>query len=639
MKRLRHFIILPFIFLLSACTFSLAEDIKPPAGSEMLPPVETQPEAVSAPVFPIVAPDPNLGAPIFAEKCAPCHGSSGMGDGPQSAGLSVPVAPIGDPQLARQRTPSDWFNIVTKGNLERFMPPFSSLNDRQRWDVVAYAFSLSENASLINEGEALYQANCASCHGAQGKGDGPMASGLSAPLADFSDQEFMAVKSATNLTDAVRQGVGEAMPAFADQFTDDQYWALAAFVRSLGYAQAGGGEPTQPDQDASIPTQEATSSEGDSAQPAQEAQSENTVGNVKVSVLDDTGSLLGTEIPVTLYAFDSMEFVYSTTLTTNQEGFAIFDNVDMPSGRAFLSSVDFQDVVYGSDIGTPVNPDEPVDLSITVYETTTDISQLVVDRLHIFFDFSVPDTVQVVELYIMRNLTNQTIVGPEKDGPVVHFHLPDSAANLQFQDGEIGGRYQQTEDGFADTMPIHPGDEYQVVFAYDMPYNRRLEFSQTQDLAVSSAIILAPDGIKMRGDNLTDSGLRDVQGTNYRMYSINTLPANSEITLEVSGSPKSTSASSLPDTHTSLIIGLGALGIALVIAGVWLYRRDRSSRSEEDIEDEFEDESEDVETPEQIMDAIIALDDLYKAGELPETAYQERRSLLKKKLEDALSVD
>ena len=36
--------------------------------------------------------------------------------------------------------------------------------------------------------------------------------------------------------------------------------------------------------------------------------------------------------------------------------------------------------------------------------------------------------------------------------------------------------------------------------------------------------------------------------------------------------------------------------------------------------------------PDTLMDAIIALDDLYKAGELPEAAYQQRRAELKEKL-------
>jgi cytochrome c1 len=29
------------------------------------------------------------------------------------------------------------------GNIENFMPPFASLSDQERWDVVAYALSLS----------------------------------------------------------------------------------------------------------------------------------------------------------------------------------------------------------------------------------------------------------------------------------------------------------------------------------------------------------------------------------------------------------------------------------------------------------------------------------------------------------------
>ena len=38
------------------------------------------------------------------------------------------------------------------------------------------------------------------------------------------------------------------------------------------------------------------------------------------------------------------------------------------------------------------------------------------------------------------------------------------------------------------------------------------------------------------------------------------------------------------------------------------------------------------ETAESILDAIVALDDLYQAGELPEEAYKERRAELKDRL-------
>jgi hypothetical protein len=44
----------------------------------------------------------------------------------------------------------------------------------------------------------------------------------------------------------------------------------------------------------------------------------------------------------------------------------------------------------------------------------------------------------------------------------------------------------------------------------------------------------------------------------------------------------------------------------------------------------------DSESAESLMDAIIALDDLYRSGQLPEEAYQQRRAELKAKLKELL---
>ncbi|HEX9012582.1 MAG TPA: c-type cytochrome, partial [Anaerolineaceae bacterium] len=70
---------LSIVIFLAGC--SLAEDVTPPPGYQE---PTAAPQAVSAAVtLPQIAPDPANGASIFAEKCAPCHGSAGMGDGPQ----------------------------------------------------------------------------------------------------------------------------------------------------------------------------------------------------------------------------------------------------------------------------------------------------------------------------------------------------------------------------------------------------------------------------------------------------------------------------------------------------------------------------------------------------------------------------
>jgi mono/diheme cytochrome c family protein len=104
--------------------------------------------------------------------------------------------------------------MVTQGNLERFMPPFASLSDRQRWDVVAYALSLRASPTLVEQGADLYQAKCSSCHGDKGQGDGPQAAELSVKPTDFTSQELMAQKSAAELFQAISQGAAPAMPAW-----------------------------------------------------------------------------------------------------------------------------------------------------------------------------------------------------------------------------------------------------------------------------------------------------------------------------------------------------------------------------------------------------------------------------------------
>jgi flagellar biosynthesis/type III secretory pathway M-ring protein FliF/YscJ len=80
--------------------------------------------------------------------------------------------------------------------------------------------------------------------------------------------------------------------------------------------------------------------------------------------------------------------------------------------------------------------------------------------------------------------------------------------------------------------------------------------------------------------------------------------------------------------NKTLLIGIGIFGLVLILAGVWMFMRDHRKSGEEDDEDE-DDEFED---PESLMDAIIALDDLHRAGKIPDESYQQRRNELKEAL-------
>lgn len=91
------------------------------------------------------------------------------------------------------------------------------------------------SASVAAEARPLYERHCASCHGPEGRGDGPSAAGLRPPPADFvvhvghhREGEFFWL---------ITHGVPRtAMPAFQSVLTDEERWLLARYVRELGFA-------------------------------------------------------------------------------------------------------------------------------------------------------------------------------------------------------------------------------------------------------------------------------------------------------------------------------------------------------------------------------------------------------------------
>lgn len=631
---IRFLFLFVLALLLSACSFSLAEDITPPPGSNVQPSMPTQP-VLTGGLFPLASPNPLEGAPIYAEKCAPCHGPTGLGDGPQAAQLPNPAPPLGSADLARQSTPAGWYTIITQGNLERFMPPFNSLTEGQRWDVVAYLYTLSSPPGTVAEGEQLYQENCANCHGIGGQGDGPQAGELSATLTDFTDQERMATVSEAELFEVISTGLEPDMPGFAGMLSEEQRWSLTAYLRSLTFASPGETAGLQETPSPGTPDQE------DSGTPLAAA-SEPEMGTVSGTVVNLSGGDLPEDLEVTLHAYDNMQETATRTSQVQPDGSYTFSDVELPTGRVYIVSVEFDQTRYGSDIAVVESGTTDLELTVPVYETTSEIASLAIDRLHIFFEFVEPDTLRVVEVLILSNLGNRTVVPASPGDPVFTFNIPEGAVNLQFEDGALGERYVEVPGGFGDTLPIRPGSgEHQVVFAYEMPYTRTLELSQPLTLPVNAVVILVPQqGPQVNSDLLVDEGTRPVEGVNYRMYSSSRLEAGSELSLSISGRPRASGSGFQTGSTSSLVIGLGAFGLALIATGTWLFKRSRAAgsdaaRDQDDLELPDDDIPDD---PEILMDAILALDDQYQAGDLPEEAYRQRRAELKARLK-ALMAD
>jgi putative copper export protein/mono/diheme cytochrome c family protein len=89
--------------------------------------------------------------------------------------------------------------------------------------------------TAIAQGAALYPEQCASCHGTEGRGDGPAAKGLPVPPADLTGGHLWG-HSDGELFWWLSQGIdaprgGLAMPGFAAELSDDQRWDLIDYLR------------------------------------------------------------------------------------------------------------------------------------------------------------------------------------------------------------------------------------------------------------------------------------------------------------------------------------------------------------------------------------------------------------------------
>lgn len=688
------FLLLFLVALLAGCTFTLAADVTPPPGWKPSP-VPPTPQVDR--LYPLTPPDPANGASIYQAKCAPCHGPEGKGNGSLVDRLPKQPPSFVDAERTANTAPAQWFLTVTQGKMDALMPAFTSLSEAERWDVVAYITSLRYSQAERQQGAALYQERCATCH-QQGGESSPLTWQNTAGLSDAALRQMLTQADDTN-------------HPTVEGLTPEEIPALLAYVRTLGTTQAvaSGATATPSAQPTATPgetatatlgaaatgtpaatptaapsaapgetaiatpstatagaptatlevttsatpsgetataapgavatgtpaaTPEATGEATQSATSPAEAQQERVT--IKGTVINGSGGEVPAGLKVTLYGLDhqTSQIVLQKETQTDANGEFVFENIPAPFNRAFFASVEYQGATYASDMAVASDQAE-LNLPVTIYDTTTDTSTLRADRLHIFLEFPQPGALRVIELYIISNDGNKTVVPPSPGEPLLRFALPQGATNLQFQNGALGGRFVTTEAGFGDTQPVPPGQgSHQVLFAYELPYTQKASVRHPVHLPIDAATLILPatSSLKVHSEMFISAGTQTIEGQSYQVFSSQALQPEQEIAFEISGSPTAATASST-SSRTGLAIGLGLFGLALIIVGIVLWRRPQVAQEIPEEETGSEEVPPDLaEDPEALMDAILALDDLYQQGKLSEKAYQTRRAELKARL-------
>ncbi|MCS7010281.1 MAG: c-type cytochrome [Anaerolineales bacterium] len=609
MKRANLLLLIFTILFLAGCSFSLAEDITPPPDYATPTPMPDIGE-----LHPAQPPSPAQGEALFAEKCAPCHGEQGLGNGPMAGNLPVAVPAIGLADISRKAIPADWYKIVSMGNLQRGMPPFLSLSPQERWNVIAYTLMLSMPVEEIETGKALFEANCATCHRTGGV----------AEKVNFTDQVYMSQMSNLALYQATARGKGQ-MPAFEGRLSEQEIWSIVSYLRSLSFdlnrptAQAATPEPMQ---ETPVPP-EATPTEV-----PEEATPSTTGLAVQGRVENRSNASLPQDLKVTLYLYDlsTNQIAERWEQTVASDGSFRFTDIRTFPSAGYWVEAEYQGVFYISPFaeydGSP-----SLDLSLPVYEVTKDWSSLKQEALHIFLDFSSPDLVRVEEFYVFYNLGTQAILLPTDGTSLPLIRLPADAASVQIAPSEESANFLPAQEGIA--LPP-TSDAFGVVVSFTLPYERNMTFSQPLVLPVSSVTLITAAGTRVKSDQLQDKGQQDFSGQTYQIYQANNLSAG-DLTFRLIAP----SRIQIPIGNVQpWLIGMGALGVVFILLGAFLFWRDRLNQPSEEESASSEDQSEDTEA---ILDAIIALDEQFRRGELERSVYEKRRAILKEQVREALS--
>ena len=579
------------------------------------------------PVLPAATPDGFAGLETYAERCANCHGATGAGDGELilQAGNQAPM-PF-DAAYIQQAMPSVMFQQITNGEAAVGMPPFgpassNPIDEPGRWNLVAAVFSLATPPEDVTAGQAVYEAQCAACHGDAGAGDGPDAATTDPVAGALNDPTFWFNRSNDTVYNDLTSG---DISAHSFQLAEEELRRAIDFSRTFSYAYADPAVLTAP-----IPA------------------------GVIIGTLDNgtTGEKLG-ETQVELRAF-TPEFEETLTLTTTTDvnGNFRFDVTDVAPNLIYIAGSSLDGLNFSSGANQFDRSNPTLEMPVTVYDKTSDAAGVNVAQLHVVFEFAA-ERVAVNQLYVVNNAANAVFVGPsgEPADGVFEVAVPEGAENLEFQ-RSFGSMqnflpatdFVQTARGWADPLPLRPGDgALTLLVRYELPYTSGMRIAHPIFYETATSTIILPDaGVSVTNTPWVEQPAQEFgQGETFLNYSGPGVPAGETISMVLEGRPNvvtdaSGAAVANRDQTTELLIGGGALLLAAV-GGVFLWRYWQGRRADE--EEAWADEvAADMTAPaapagaDDLLRAIAALDDAHEAGQVEEAVYQAQRAELKRQL-------
>jgi len=338
-------------------------------------------------------------------------------------------------------------------------------------------------------------------------------------------------------------------------------------------------------------------------------------------VVNASGGVIPQNTFLTLTIYEGTQIVDQIKIPLNSLGVFKFDLVPWNPNFTYMASVVYNNIEFDSDLidGGMLASGAAVQVQLVVYEASTNAELLEGLRMRVIYDFTNPGWVRVVESILISNPTSLVIVPPSDGSPILSFPLPKEATNVVFPDGNGTSRFRLTADGFGDWQPVMPGDGHQVLVEYSVPFTSSWRCDLSAPIAIDSLMVM----VKASRIVTSSSGMK-----------LSLIQSDSSGSISVYGTTAIQSGDNLAIQFTTqdqihrIWLGIGIFILTLAFAMLWLARSTQQGKAGGKAAVAGNDENVDT-----ILDAIIALDDRYRHGDIGEESYQRARAEYIDKLE------
>jgi hypothetical protein len=369
-------------------------------------------------------------------------------------------------------------------------------------------------------------------------------------------------------------------------------------------------------------------------------------GVIEGQVVNGTagGPAIGAGVVVTLHAVQGDVEVVTLETTTDAEGRFRFEGLNADPSLEYWPEATYLDVPYTGEAPYQFTADQTsLAATVTVYETTTDDGNILLDSVHLIVESFGP-VLRVNEIHVFGNAGDRTYVGTlEGDQHLTVFiPMPEEAVGLAFQNDISGTRYVEVEGGLRDTVAVPPGQQGSLVlFSYHLMVtsgSASLERSFAYPVGILNVLAAQP-GLSLNSEQLQDWGPQSLQGQQYELYAAQALAASAPLEMAFTVTDESTSSEEMPASTSGsqqvsgasgvgsqkvlvrLGVGLALLALAAALVYAGMARQPAAVAATA---------SPLASNPQarRLLADLAALEDAYEAGQVDDAAYQQRRAEL-----------